>query len=107
MAICKKTHDLPELHDELADRGIDGESFRESAEMLARQYLAGRYPGTPDVDLSDDETRKILRATTQTVEFLMNRADAKKGGIAEKPEQLKLPLCTENEETQPREEGRS
>lgn len=43
-----RTHNLPELLDELQDRKVDASFFEPVAELLTNEYLAGRYPGAAD-----------------------------------------------------------
>ena len=63
----RKLHDLSDLSDETLKHGLDLSWFKQTADLLGVEYLAGRYPGfeEPMPDLADAEqafaaTEKLL-----------------------------------------------
>ncbi|MCS7337861.1 MAG: HEPN domain-containing protein [Verrucomicrobiae bacterium] len=69
----QKIHDLAPLIEELATAGVDCRWFDESADVLATEYVATRYPGFEDAPVATEELRTLVLNTTKLFEQLTGR----------------------------------
>jgi HEPN domain-containing protein len=72
----QKTHDLGALSASLFAHGIDCSWFEETADVLATEYIADRYPGFNDEPPDAAELRGFVQDTRRLFEELSGRKDA-------------------------------
>src|SRR5436309_1995691 len=66
----RKTHDLAPLTVALQGYGVDCAWFEETADVLATEYIADRYPGFDDAPPNAAELRGFVSDTTKLFEML-------------------------------------
>ncbi len=69
----QKTHDLAALSTALLAYGVDCSWFEETADVLASEHLADRYPGFDDQPPDAGELRGFVKDTRQIFEALSGR----------------------------------
>lgn len=69
----QKTHDLGALSTALAAHGLDCSWFEETADVLATEYIADRYPGFDDELPDGTELRGFIQQTRRLFEELSGR----------------------------------
>ena len=72
----QKTHDLGGLSTALLSCGVDCSWFEETADVLATEYIADRYPGFDDQPPDAAELRQFLEETHKLFEQLSGRKHA-------------------------------
>ncbi|MHB8522944.1 MAG: HEPN domain-containing protein [Limisphaerales bacterium] len=70
----QKTHDLAVLSVALQSYHVDCAWFEETADVLATEYIADRYPGFDDVPPDPNELRGFIGDATKLFEDLTGRA---------------------------------
>lgn len=69
----QKTHDLAVLSLALQSYHVDCAWFEETADVLATEYIAERYPGFDDAPPEADELRGFIKDTIKLFESLTGR----------------------------------
>ena|ERR1051325_3053502 len=69
----QRTHDLAVLIVALQSYQVDCAWFEETADVLATEYIADRYPGFDDAPPEADELREFVGETTKLFETLTAR----------------------------------
>lgn len=69
----RKIHDLAPLIVALAGFGEDCSWFEDTADVLATEYIANRYPGFEDSPVTPAELRTLILNTTKLFEQLTGR----------------------------------
>lgn len=69
----QKSHDLGALTTALLARGVDCAWFEETADVLATEYLADRYPGASDQPPDATEVRQFVQDTRKLFKELSGR----------------------------------